>query len=422
MEQLLPEALKMLELKVGKSTVQSWFNSVEVQGKVNNQCTLMFPSAFVKSWIHSNYAQEVCEIIKSVYGVSQVLFEVASATTKPVEISDYSMRVDTKMSFSTFVIGESNISAYTASNAFGKESISNSLYIYGEPGHGKTHLLQAVANRFLHQGKRVCYLSAEQYMLLFIESIRDKQMIKFKNDMRDLDLLLIDDFQFIQGKDSTQEEFFYNMNYLLSQNKHIMVAADRIPGDLKIDPRIKARISGGLALGVESPSTDLKVKILTNKAKQYKNITQDVIEMIATDIKGSIRELEGALLRIGAQIEFFGDTVDVPSAKLILRDILCDSKPYIITNKDIIRVIEKFYKCDLNCNSRERKVIKARQIGMYLCRKIKNISLPVIASIFGVKDHTNVIYSIKQVELKIKTDPDFADEVQILRKKVELGE
>lgn len=424
MKQLSLEAMKMLEVKVGKSTVDSWFNSISVECMDSGSCIVLFPSNFVKSWIRSNYGEDLDSIIKSTYGVNQVSFAVKQDLPKKIElVSEYSMPIDSTMLFSNFVVGECNKMAYMAAERVGKDSICNPLFIHAEPGHGKTHLLQSVAKRFMNQGKRVCYISAEQYMLLFIKAIRDRQTIKFKNDMRNLDLLLIDDFQFIQGKDSTQEEVLYNFSYILSQQKCVVISADRPPGELKIDSRIKTRVSGGLVMAIESPCDDLKIKILNQKAKQYKkNIGQDVIDMITQNIDGSIRELEGALLRICAQIEFFGEKVNIDNAKVILSDILMEKRPKTITIKNIISTIDKFFNCDMMTNSKERKVVKARQIGMYLCRKVNNISLPMIAEIFSLKNHTNVIYSIKQVEKKLISDPEFAKELKLVRVKVESGE
>lgn len=417
MKEISSDAIRMLEMKIGKPTVESWFNSVKIK-EADGICTVLFPSQFVQTWVNSNYADDLNSVIKSTYSTQEVLFEVYKDkeinSIHISRLSDYSLPIDSSMVFNNFVVGESNLNAYTSAERIG--SISNQLYIYADSGHGKTHLLHAIGNKFLQNGKTVCYLSAEQYMFLFIQSIKKQEMIKFKTSLREVDLLLIDDFQFIQGKDSTQDELLYNLIYLLSNNKTCVLAGDRVLHELQLDSRLKSRFASGLMFKIDYPSPDLKKQILNQKAKQYKkNIPEDVIDCIVENVQGSVRELEGAFIRLCAQIEFFGETVTIHNAKMILGDILStNNKSKTITVKDILSEVQAFYKCDLSVPSRERKVIKAKQVCMFLCRKLRNMSLPSIAKVCGVKDHTNVLYSIKQIEKKLASESEFVRELGVI--------
>jgi chromosomal replication initiator protein len=415
--------MKFLENKIGASTIDSWFKNVKVSCE-SGVGHLIFTTNFVKDWVINNYSDVITECFKSVYNVSSFKVSVSKEVqTRSSEVSENSLPLDLNMKFETFVVGKCNEMAFQASKRVSEEMGKfNPLFVYGGSGFGKTHLLEAIGWKASSERKKVCYISAEEYMMNFIRAIKNHDTMSFKNCFRGVDLLMIDDFQFMGGKDSTQEEFFYNLTSLVTQNKQLVLSADKAPSELLgVGDRLKSRIGGGLVVNINAAPYDVRVKILQQKALQYgKIISQDIICMIAENVNSNVRELEGALLRICSEIEFCGGDMSIDTARSVLNNIFT-KKVVEISTTDIIKSVAHFY--DLDCDDllsskRIKNIVKARQVAMFLCRDLTKKSLPTIGRLFGKKDHTIALYSIKQVEDKLHSDKSFSNEIDSIRNQI----
>jgi chromosomal replication initiator protein len=333
---------------------------------------------------------------------------------------------DPRFTFDNFVIGSSNELAYAAAKRVA-ESVEvvngcNPLYIYGGVGLGKTHLLHAIASRVENDGsgRKVLYLSAEKFMYQFIKAIRQKDTVTFKEQFRSVDVLILDDVQFISRKDSTQEEFFHTFNALIDQNKQVIISGDRSPSDLEgVEERVRSRLSWGLVVDVQPTSFELRLGILQAKVAQAKvNVPQSVLEFLAQKITSNIRELEGALNRVVAHSTLVGRPITIDNAQDVLRDLL-KSNDRRITIEEIQKKVSDHFGlkvADLNSARRSRAIARPRQVAMYLSKKLTTKSLPEIGRKFGGKDHTTVIHAVKKIDELCGGDACFAEEVELLSK------
>lgn len=421
---LSSEALRVLETQIGKSSVESWFKGATVSTSASG-LVLMFPSSFVKSWVSDNYSDQLMRAVYHAYGTTDVSLKVGSASVKVKdgEFSDASLPLNRKMVFSSFVVGEANQMAYASSKSVTENyGAFSPLFLHGDSGNGKTHLMNSIAWNAFKDGKKVCYISAEQYMMAFIKSLKEKDVISFKRSFREVDILLIDDLQFMDNKDATQEELLHTLNYLAGSEKQIVLSSDRPPCELKgIEARLRSRLSGGLIVNLQRPSHELKLQILQHKAREYKKVIDlEVLQMICSNIDGSVRELEGALLRLYAQMEFFNEEVTAANARAILKDMFMKTENELSVELIIQRVCQ-FYQVEqsmVTSSSRARDVVKARQVAMFMARHVGKKSLPEIGKHFGSKDHTKALYSIRQVEQK-SADSKFSKELDQVRRSVQ---
>lgn len=423
-----------LQSRIGQSSMLSWFRDIEVEESPEGQ-KLMVPSEFIRDWIANHYSSVISDAFRLIYENNSFVIETTnnslnslnnSRNTKKksnCKISDLSLPLDSGMRFENFVVGKSNEVAFEASKRVAESiSIFNPLFVYGNSGFGKTHLLEAIGWRASELDRSVCYISAEQYMLNFIKAIKSHTTIEFKNSFREIDILMIDDFQFMGGKDSTQEEFFHNFVYLISQKKQLVVSADKPPSELGgIEDRLRSRLGGGLVVNIHPPSYELRVGILEQKLKQNgKKIDDEIVKMIAENVRTNVRELEGALMRICAQIEFFGHKMTVESARAILNDMFSKTDREI-TDKCIIETVANFYELDhdqMFSQSRLKKIVRARQVAMFLCREINKRSLPEIGRLFGGKDHTTAFYGIKKIDAEVNNRQPVREEMETIRQKL----
>jgi chromosomal replication initiator protein len=331
---------------------------------------------------------------------------VRPGTGSPGTRTEEASRLNPKYTFDTFVIGSSNRFAHAAAVAVAEQPAKayNPLFVYGESGLGKTHLLHAIGHytRTLYAGARVRYVSSEEFTNEFINSIRDDKAAAFQRRYRDVDVLLVDDIQFLSGKVQTQEEFFHTFNTLHNANKQIVVTSDLPPKQLQdFEDRMRSRFEWGLITDVQPPDLETRIAILRKKSAQERlSAPPEVLEFIASKISTNIRELEGALIRVTAFASLNRQPVDLPLAEVVLKDLITDQAGPEITSSIIMMQTAAYFGVtvdDLCGSSRSRVLVTARQIAMYLCRELTDLSLPKIGQAFGGRDHTTVMHADRKI-------------------------
>ncbi|KJW00560.1 chromosomal replication initiator protein DnaA [Rickettsia parkeri str. Tate's Hell] len=381
---------------------------------------------------HYNNTIKSIEIItKELPGTTQTVTELPTKTFADIGSSELNSEnifstLDVRFTFDNFVVGAPNELAYAAARAVaessGAVSESNPLFLYGGVGLGKTHLMHAIG-WYIKQhnpSRKVIYMSAEKFMYQFVKALRNKQVISFKEKFRSVDVLMIDDIQFICGKDSTQEEFFHTFNTLIDNNRQMVISCDRSPSDLdNIEDRIKSRLGWGLVADVHSTTYELRLGILESKIEQMNvKIPKDVIDFLASKIVSNVRELEGALNKVIAHSNFTLKEITLENTQNILRDLL-RSNERIITVEDIQKKVASRYNIklsDMSSSRRLREVARPRQIAMYLSKALTPKSLADIGKKFGKKDHTTVMHAIKKVEELLENDIELREEINLLMK------
>ncbi|MCA3552851.1 MAG: chromosomal replication initiator protein DnaA, partial [Rhodobacter sp.] len=358
-----------------------------------------------------------------------------AARARPRAVPEEDLRgaaLDARFTFDRFVVGKPNELAHAAARrvAEGGPVTFNPLFLYGGVGLGKTHLMHAIANELQVRTPelRVLYLSAEQFMYRFVQALRERQIMGFKELFRSVDVLMVDDVQFIAGKDSTQEEFFHTFNALVDQNKQIVISADRAPGEIKdLEDRIKSRLQCGLVVDLHPTDYELRLGILQQKAEFYRQqyrglvISDGVLEFLAHRITTNVRVLEGALTRLFAFASLVGREITLELAQDCLADILRASDRKI-TIEEIQRRVAEHYNVrlsDLIGPKRVRTIARPRQIAMYLAKQLTPRSLPEIGRRFGGRDHTTIMHGVRRIEELMTTDSQMADDLQLLRRQLE---
>ena len=329
--------------------------------------------------------------------------------------------------FDNFVIGSSNRFANGAAVAVAENPARayNPLFIWGGSGLGKTHLLHAAGNyaQLLHKGLRVKYVSSEEFTNDYINSLRDDRQESFKRRYRNLDILMVDDIQFLEGKESTQEEFFHTFNALHQANKQIILSSDRPPKQLTtLEDRLRTRFEGGLITDIQPPDLETRIAILMKKASaDGTTVDRAVLELIASRFESSIRELEGALIRVSAYSSLVNEPINIEMAEVALRDLAPDSAAEQITPNTIIEVTAEFFNIDvatLTGSGKKRDIAHARQLAMYLCRELTDLSLPKLGEQFGGKDHTTVMYAERKIRREMTEKRETYDEIQALTQRI----
>ncbi|MBB5854103.1 chromosomal replication initiator protein DnaA [Amycolatopsis umgeniensis] len=347
--------------------------------------------------------------------------------TAPAQPQTSKTKLNEKYTFDTFVIGASNRFAHAAAVAVAEAPARayNPLFIWGESGLGKTHLLHAVGHyaQRLFPGMRVRYVSTEEFTNDFINSLRDDRKVAFQRRYRDIDILLVDDIQFLEGKEGTQEEFFHTFNTLHNANKQIVVSSDRPPKRLEtLEDRLRTRFEWGLITDIQPPELETRIAILRKKAAQDRlAVPNEVLEFIASRVEANIRELEGALIRVTAFASLNQQPVDVALAEIVLRDLIPDSHAPEITAPTIMGVTSEFFDVTLDdlCGPGKTKALAtARQIAMYLCRELTDMSLPKIGQTFGGRDHTTVMHADKKIRKEMAERRRIYDQVQELTSRI----
>ncbi|GEL76322.1 chromosomal replication initiator protein DnaA [Tenuibacillus multivorans] len=432
------KALAEIEKKVSKPSFDTWLKSTEAKFIENDQIVIAAPNEFARDWLENSYSKLISSTIYDVTGAQLepkfVIPETESIDepmSKPVKKTNdlkadhHSSKtmLNSKYTFETFVIGSGNRFAHAASLAVAEAPAKayNPLFIYGGVGLGKTHLMHAIGHYVLEHNPSasVVYTTSEKFTNEFINSIRDNKAIDFRNKYRNVDVLLIDDIQFLAGKEQTQEEFFHTFNTLHEENKQIVISSDRPPKEIPtLEDRLRSRFEWGLITDITPPDLETRIAILRKKAKaDGLDIPNEVMLYIANQIDTNIRELEGALIRVVAYSSLVNEDIDAALAANALKDIIPSNKPKEITIKGIQEIVGEKYHVrleDFGAKKRTKSVAFPRQIAMYLARELTDFSLPKIGEEFGGRDHTTVIHAHEKISKMMADDLNLQREIDEL--------
>ena len=434
--------------KLGIDIYESWLKKIDFVEEFNNYILLSVPTRFIRDWITSRYLDQILqtvrnykkEIIRIEFKISEKLKNTNYDQNNFKEIDNKENisfikdsylqynRIDPNKRFENFLTGSSNKLAYEASiKVCDNISNYNPLYIYGGVGMGKTHLLNSIGLQ-LKKNNKVMFISAERFMYQFVKSIKSNDMVKFKEYFRNTDFLLIDDIQFMNGKEAMQEEFFHTFNALLDRGSQIIISADRAPNKLsRIQERIKSRFSGGLVIDIQKPDLELRKKIIEFKLEELNKIYFDEIKIdqeiqnyISTEITTSIRELVGAINRIVSFSRIYKKVPNLAETKVVLKDLLNLSENKVTI--DLIQTLVcKFFKISKNemlSSRRSRYLVRPRQTAIYLTKILTSKSLPEIGREFSNRDHTTIIHSVKTIEKLKEKDPEMVDNINKLKNQI----
>jgi len=473
---------KQLRAELGDDVFTSWFARVDLEEHQDGTVRLSVPTRFLKQWIQNNYNDQLmglwqreCDNVHrieltvrgairprqapvakpSLTGPQSA--QTSSSDTRADSLSDAAQvtraqaataavalgrgdtgsdstrdvlqgaALDPKYTFETFVEGESNNLALAAARqvAAGGAVTFNPLYLHASVGLGKTHLMQAVAAKARAGGRKVLYLTAEHFMYKFVTALKSQSALAFKENLRTIDLLLIDDMQFLHGK-QVQQEFCHTLNALIDGARQVIVAADRAPSELDtLDDRVRSRLSGGLVVGIQEPDFSLRRNILVSRVeaarKSYPqfDVPDGVLDYVARHVASSGRDLEGALNRLIAHNQLTNQPITQEMAEMTLRDLVRSSEPRRVKIEDIQRVVSKHYnvtKADLLSARRTRTIVRPRQIAMYLAKVMTPRSLPEIGRRFGNRDHTTVLHAVRKIEEMARGDYSLAQELELLKR------
>ena len=443
---------EFVKSNIGESAHTNWIQPIQLKEIKGSVAKFKVPTRFIGTWVHRNYGDHIIQGFKNQkLSINRLEFITSSDKTSVQKNSSDkitekkvgqrsqepqldlpSSPLDTRFTFDKFVVGKPNELAHAAAKRVseGGKVTFNPLFLYGGVGLGKTHLMHSIAWATKEKNKkaRILYLSAEQFMYRFVQALRFKDMHAFKKLFRSVDVLMVDDVQFIAGKDSTQDEFFHTFNALIEQGKQIVISADRAPGEIDgLEERIKSRLAWGLVVDVHPTDYELRLGILQAKAEIQMELNRDVkidegiLEYLAHKISSNVRVLEGALTRLFAFASLVGKEINIDLVQECLSDILRTSERKV-TIEEIIRKVAEHYNlrmADLISARRARVVARPRQIAMFLSKNLTSKSLPEIGRKFGGRDHTTVIHAVKKIEELKLVDVQIADEVEILRRTLE---
>ena len=434
--------------KLGHDIYESWLKKINFEEEFNNYILLSVPTRFIRDWITSRYLDQIIQVIK-VYNkkIVRIEFKILETVIKNTEentkfedsdklenvsfIKDSYLqynRIDPNKNFDNFITGSSNKLAYEASKKV-SDNIShyNPLYIYGGVGMGKTHLLNSIGLE-LKKDNKVMFISAERFMYQFVKSIKSNDMVKFKDYFRNTDVLLIDDIQFMNGKEAMQEEFFHTFNALLDKGSQIILSADRAPNKLlRIQERIKSRFSGGLVVDIQPPDLDLRKKIVEKKTDELNNlyadkikISKEIQDFISSEITSSIRELVGAINRVISFSRIYNKMPNISETKVVLKDLLNlgENKVTIDLIQTIVCKFFKISKNEMLSSRRSRYLVRPRQTAIYLTKILTSKSLPEIGREFSNRDHTTIIHSVKTIEKIKEKDQNMVDNINKLKNQI----
>ena len=445
-----------LKAEYGEDVFKSWFSGLTAEEYSKDRITLAAPTSFFRDYVRTNYIEKIVSFWQqenpAVLGVDiqikPVLFlpspslpseggfspEVIDNTNAPLissfiagERDGVTSILDARFTFENFVVGKTNELAHAAARRVAESTTVpfNPLFLYGGVGLGKTHLMHAIAwhIRTHYPQRRVIYLSAEKFMYQFIRALRFKDAMSFKEQFRSVDVLMIDDVQFISGKESTQEEFFHTFNALVDQNRQVIISADKSPSDLEgMEERMKSRLGWGLVADIHPTTYELRLGILESKCASIEtSVPKNILEFLAHKITSNVRELEGALNRIMAHSTLVGRATTIDSVQELLRDLL-RANDRRTTIEEIQKKVAEHYQVrisDMHSPKRLRVITRPRQVAMYLSKQLTSRSLPEIGRKFGGRDHTTVMHAIAKIEELMETDRSLAEDVDLLRRMLE---
>ncbi len=450
------EICESLRAEIGEASYQSWIKPMRLIGQNGSAVRTGVPTRFMREWIQAHYQDRLSELLDGrglSGGLDVVIHQEHAASgraeTKPAEVrkedaapagpvngtgigngphaDDIGAPLDQRYTFDRFVVGKPNEFAYAAARRVAEAEVVpfNPLFLYGGVGLGKTHLMHAIAwhLRKTRPDRSVIYLSAEKFMYRFVRALREHNTVDFKEQFRSVDVLMVDDVQFISGKDSTQEEFFHTFNALVDQGRQIVISADKSPNDLEgMEERLISRLNCGLVADIHATTYELRLGILQAKGEQMGvEVPLKVMEFLAHKITSNVRELEGALNRVVAHHQLVGRDITLETSQDGLHDLLKASERRVTIEEIQKRVSTHFNirVSDMHSARRARSVARPRQVAMYLSKQLTSRSLPEIGRKFGGRDHTTVMHAVKKVEELRELDSSFNEDVELLRRMLE---
>ncbi len=432
MEKLWMDIVSNIGDDIGEQNVKTWIEPLNYIENSDSILVLGAPNKFIKDWFYDNYSKkiekkinettgrdikiqiEVKKIIKTVRKIEEEKIEEEKKEKKPIIKTDLikNSNINHLYTFETFVSGSSNQFAHAAAMAVAKNPATtyNPLFIYGGVGLGKTHIIHSIGNEILKNNRNltITYYSSEKFTNELINSLRHGKMEEFRNKFRSIDVLLIDDIQFIAGKKSTQEEFFHTFNALYESHKQIVVTSDKFPKEIPdLEERLRSRFEWGLIADIQEPDTETKQAILKMKSEINNiNVSEEVISFLANSLTSNVRELEGYLIRIGAYSSLTSTPINIDMAKDVLKNIITENNKEVTVDR-IQKTVAEYYQIktsDIKSQKRLKNIVLPRQIAMYISRNMTNLSYPEIGEKFGGKDHSTIIHAIKKIDLKMSTD------------------
>ncbi|MFO7154004.1 MAG: chromosomal replication initiator protein DnaA [Caldicoprobacter oshimai] len=436
---LWARALQYMKAQLSDVSFDTWIRVIQPLLLKDNEIVLSVPNEFTKNILQSRYMETIAGSLREVAGIpiyvkfileNEVEHYLESINSRDVDNTQTHSVLNPKYTFDTFVVGNSNRFAHAACLAVAEAPAKayNPLFIYGGVGLGKTHLMHAIGHYILARNPKakVLYVTSEKFTNELINSIRDDKNVEFRNRYRNIDVLLIDDIQFIAGKERTQEEFFHTFNALHEANKQIIISSDRPPKEIPtLEDRLRSRFEWGLIADIQPPDLETRVAILKKKAElENIEIDDEILLFIAKRIESNIRELEGALIRIMAYASLTNNKLDISIAEEALKDILSTAQPKEITIPLIQQVVADYFHLkvdDFKSKKRSRPIAYPRQIAMYLCRELTDQSLPKIGEEFGGRDHTTVIHACEKIQEDMQKDSQLRRTIDELKKKIREG-
>ncbi len=443
-EELWQAVLAQIQLNISQANFSTWFKNTEIASYKDNKVTVVVPNSFVKEWLENKYNKNILKILHDIdSNIKEVNYNIGKSklkTTKEVsEITEDTEQLEfqtfkvnkktnlnPKYTFDSFVVGPFNEMPHAAAIAVSKKPglIYNPFFIYGGTGLGKTHLIQALGNEISDnfKKKKVQYVPSEKFTSEVVQAIKNRTMENFKEKYRDVDVLIIDDIQFIAGKEKTQEEFFHIFNVLYENNKQIILSSDRPPKAIhSLADRLRSRFEGGMIADVSSPDIETRIAILKTKAQEKKiDFPDEVYDYIAYSIPRNIRELEGALNRLIIHQKVNNQNIDIDLTKNLFKSLLKNPNK-IVTSKKIIKSVVDFYDLkerDLLTSSRKKEIVRPRQIAMYFLREELKTSFPAIGRKFNGKDHTTAIHSYKKICKELEDDKKLEEELDLIKERI----
>jgi len=448
MSKLWDDTLAHLELNLSPQHFSTWIKPLKLVKIEQDMVYLEVPNRFVLDWVKENYSKLIQKNLSDLSAVNyrlhfdvsnQAIVEIPKITPvvdTPVAVvanknivnktNSADLNLNRKYTFEEFVAGSSNQFAYAAAMAVANNPATtyNPLFIYGGVGLGKTHLVNAIGNAILKKSPqmRICYYTSEKFMNELINSLRYNRMDEFRNKFRSMDVLLIDDIQFIAGKERTQEEFFHTFNALYDSHKQIIVTSDKFPKDIPgLEERLRSRFEWGLIADIQAPDVETKMAILKMKAEQNSiNLPEDVAQFLANSICNNVRELEGYLIRIGAYASLTSVPISLEMARDVLKDILIERNREL-TVEEIVKKVSLHFNIkisDIKSAKRLKAVVLPRQIAMYISRQLTSSSYPEIGDRFGGKDHSTIIHAIRKIEKLMEEDFQLKSTIENLKKEL----
>ncbi len=446
-EELWQAVLAQIQLNISQANFATWFKDTNVISYKDGEVLISVPNSFAKEWLENKYGKTIFKIVytldkeikevKYMLGKSELKTIRRSSAPMPtvgqLEFEEFKINKETnlnpKYTFESFVVGPSNELAHAAAWAVSKKPglVYNPLFIYGGVGLGKTHLLQAVGNAVIKDfsQKKVKYVPTEKFTAEIVSSIRNQTIESLKAKYRMVDVLIIDDIQFLAGKEKTQEEFFHTFNALYESNKQIILSSDRSPKSIPaLAERLRSRFEGGMIGDIGYPDYETRIAILKTKCQEKgANFPDEVLDYVATNIQRNIRELEGALNRLIAFQKINSQSPDLETSKTLLKSLLL-SPNKIVNPKKVIDVVAEFYDLrerDILSTSRKKEIVKPRQVAMFLLRSELKSSYPFIGRRFAGKDHTTAIYACEKIMKQIETDENLSNEISLIKQRIYAG-